>query len=79
MDTMIVDCFACSARGPACGDCVVSALLGEPDAVGGGLAADERRALDAMAAGGLLPPLRLVHAVASVPVEDHPGPRRRRA
>lgn len=75
MDTMLVDCNACAARGPACADCVVSVLLGVPDARPGGLAADERRALDAMAAGGLLPPLRLVHAVGRVEVESYPTDR----
>ena len=77
MDTMLVDCNACAARGPACADCVVSVLLGVPDAEGGRLAADERRALDAMAAAGLLPPLRLVHAVERVPIESHPTHVRR--
>lgn len=27
---MIIDCDECAARGPACGDCVVSVLLGGP-------------------------------------------------
>ena len=27
---MVIDCDACAARGPACGDCVVSVLLGGP-------------------------------------------------
>lgn len=66
MDTMLVDCFGCAAQGPTCADCVVSALLGVPDGSGGevaGLAADERAALEVLASGGLLPPLRLVRAV----------------
>jgi hypothetical protein len=65
---LIIDCDTCSVRGRACGDCVVTVLLTElpvrtshepePD---GWLALDpaEARALDALAAGGLLPPLRL--------------------
>lgn len=69
MDVMLVDCTVCAVRGPACTDCVVSALLGVPDAAGDALAADEVRALDAMACGGLLPPLRLVHAVARIEPE----------
>lgn len=69
MDVMLIDCNACAARGPACGECVVSALLGVPDAPGGCLADDERAALDALAGGGLLPPLRLVHVVPSVSEE----------
>ena len=55
MNTMLIDCVGCAAKGPACDDCVVSALLGAP-----ALADDERAALDVMAEGGLLPPLRLV-------------------
>ena len=64
MDVMFVDCASCAVRGPACSECVVSVLLGIPGAAAGdSLADDEVRALDAMACGGLLPPLRLVHAV----------------
>ena len=77
MDTMLVDCNACAARGPACGECVVSVLLGMPGAAeGGGLAPDERAALDALAGGGLLPPLRRVQAVGPVPEEQWPLTRR---
>ncbi|MFL6238023.1 MAG: hypothetical protein ACJ735_00830 [Actinomycetes bacterium] len=72
---LIIDCDDCSVRGRACDDCVVTVLLaGAADAeMGSGLAADltdadaaylalapeEAQALDALAAGGLLPPLRL--------------------
>ena len=69
MDTMLVDCTACAVRGPACGGCVVSVLLGAPEDRGDVLAPDERAALDALAGGGLLPPLRLVQAVERVPEE----------
>ena len=31
MNTMLIDCVGCAARGPACDDCVVSALLGAPE------------------------------------------------
>lgn len=78
MDTMLVDCGTCTARGPACGGCVVSVLLGAPEDEVGHLADDERAALDAMAAGGLLPPLRLVHALRTPAAEAAP-PRRRLA
>ena len=56
---MLIDCDTCLARGPACGDCVVSVLLGAPP---GGVEIDEaeRQALDALADGGLVPRLRLV-------------------
>jgi hypothetical protein len=56
---MLIDCDSCQVRGPACGECVVSVLLGAPP---GGVEIDEseRAALDALADGGLVPPLRLV-------------------
>jgi hypothetical protein len=55
---MLIDCDRCAVRGPACGDCVVTVLLGAPP---GGVVIDEaeRRALDALAEGGLVPRLRL--------------------
>ncbi len=63
--TTLIDCDSCQVRGLHCHDCVVSVLLGPADA----LVLDEagRGALDALAASGLVPPLRLVHAV------DPPG------
>jgi hypothetical protein len=66
---MLIDCDGCLVRGFACGDCVVSALLGGPpdgvavrDGTGEAVHVDavEVAALDALAAGGLVPPLRLV-------------------
>ncbi|MBI1377636.1 MAG: hypothetical protein GC157_09180 [Frankiales bacterium] len=59
---MIVDCDTCVARGPACGDCVVTFLLGPPDAllVDGGLPGEEVAALAVLAESGLVPPLRLL-------------------
>ncbi len=58
---MIVDCDHCAVRGEACGDCVITVLLGAPP---GGVELDgtERRALDALAAAGLVPRLLLVGA-----------------
>jgi len=56
---MLIDCDACRVRGPACGDCVVTVLLGAPPD-GVRLDAEERDALDVLAASGLVPPLRLV-------------------
>ncbi len=61
--SVIVDCDHCVVRCPAaCGDCVVSVLLGSPTEV---LAFDseERAALEALAQTGLVPPLRLVVSV----------------
>ena len=56
---MNIDCDSCAARGPACGDCVVTVLLGAPPE-GVDLDEAERRAIEALADGGLIPPLRLV-------------------
>ena len=56
---MLIDCDDCRVRGPACGECVVSVLLGgPPDGVD--LDADERRALRVLADAGMVPQLRLV-------------------
>ncbi|MET0469088.1 MAG: hypothetical protein ABWZ87_10110 [Aeromicrobium sp.] len=61
-DPLVVDCDSCLVRCPAvCGDCVVSVLLGPPSDVA--FDADERAALDTLAATGLVPPLRLVVGV----------------
>ena len=58
---MIVDCDSCAVRGPACGDCVVTFLLGPPDWLAGdGLPGEEVAALAVLADSGLVPPLRLV-------------------
>jgi hypothetical protein len=66
-DALIIDCDTCLVRGPACADCVVTCLLGgPPEPVQ--LSEDEAGALDALAASGLLPPLRLVTA------KDDPSP-----
>jgi hypothetical protein len=54
-----IDCDGCAAKGPACGDCVVTVLLGAPPE-GVELDDAERRAIEALADGGLVPPLRLV-------------------
>jgi hypothetical protein len=58
---MLIDCGSCSARPAACGDCVVTALLDTPG--DGQLTADEVAAVDALAATGLVSPLRFVRAV----------------
>ncbi|MCY7373584.1 MAG: hypothetical protein LH461_07785 [Spirochaetaceae bacterium] len=54
---MLIDCNSCEVRGPACGDCVVTALLGGPP---GELDDAESAALEVLAGSGLVPPLRLV-------------------
>jgi len=58
---VIVDCDSCIARGPACGDCVVTSLLGPPAWLAtDGLPGEEVAALAVLAGSGLVPPLRLV-------------------
>lgn len=56
---MLIDCDGCAVRDLACGDCVVTVLLGGPPGV---LEVDdgERQALDVLADSGLVPRLRLV-------------------
>ncbi|WP_239459839.1 hypothetical protein [Nocardioides daejeonensis] len=66
-DATRVDCDTCVVRGPACHDCVVSVLLGPPPELS--FDEEERRALEVLAAGGLVPPLRLVTPVTE-PVVD---------
>lgn len=72
METMIVDCDTCQVRGRACGDCVISALLGVPDARPTALDDEERRVLGLFADSGLLPPLRLVRPVSAGFEPDSP-------
>jgi hypothetical protein len=63
-DSVVVDCDRCLVRGPsACGDCVVSFLLGAPPA-GIAIDAEEMAALDVLSEAGLTPPLRLVTPLA---------------
>jgi hypothetical protein len=57
-EPILVDCDTCAVRGHGCHDCVVSVLMGAPPDVQ--VDADERRALDVLAASGLVPPLRMV-------------------
>lgn len=63
-EPLVIDCDDCAARGPGCGDCVISVLLGAPDS----LCSDERAALEVLAEAGLAPRLRLV------PVRRHGRP-----
>lgn len=59
---------SCLVRGLACHDCMVTVLLGPPPELT--FDDDERRALEALADGGLVPPLRLVRPVAGPEVES---------
>ncbi|HEV7757258.1 MAG TPA: hypothetical protein VGO94_15495 [Mycobacteriales bacterium] len=56
---MLIDCDTCAVRGPACGDCVMSVLLGAPP-TGVELDDTEQQALLNLADAGLVPRLRLV-------------------
>jgi len=56
---VLIDCDSCTVRGAACGDCVVTVLLGMPP-VGAELDPTEQAAISALAQHGLVPPLRLV-------------------
>jgi hypothetical protein len=59
---MIIDCDRCEVRNIACDDCVVSVLLAAPPAIERGdieWGEDESGALRALAAGGLVPPVRM--------------------
>ncbi|MEU4197438.1 hypothetical protein AB0E69_36460 [Kribbella sp. NPDC026611] len=67
-------------KGPGCQDCVVTVVLaistrttGSADRNGSlRIDDDEKAALDALAESGLVPPLRLVHAVESVEPDNLP-------
>jgi hypothetical protein len=63
---MLINCDTCRMRDVACGDCVISLLLGAPHD-SSDLDAEEAAALGALAAGGLAPPLRLVPVSRSHP------------
>jgi hypothetical protein len=70
---MLIDCDRCAMRDIACADCVVTMILGSPSAIEaddgrrGGDFVDlddaERAAVDALAAGGLISPLRMIPIV----------------
>lgn len=62
---MIIDCDGCTARGLACGDCVVTVLLGGLPTTDAVMATDgieldeaERRAVTVLVRAGLVPSLR---------------------
>jgi len=68
-ESVVVDCDTCLVRSAAaCGDCVVTVLLGSPP---DGVVLDESEvtALDVLAKEGLVPPLRLVTPITSPDVE----------
>ncbi|MCW2776067.1 MAG: hypothetical protein JWN91_4393 [Nocardioides sp.] len=63
--TTTIDCDTCSVRGLHCHDCVVTVLLGPPPELT--FDDDAGRALDVLARGGLVPPLRLVQPLDGPP------------
>ena len=69
---MLIDCDDCAVRDLACGDCVVTVLLGGP---AGAVDVDdqERQALDVLADSGLVPRLRLVPLGLPAPAAAPPG------
>lgn len=66
--TTRIDCDTCAVRGLHCHDCVVMVLLGPPPELT--IDDDEMAALDALAVGGLVPPLRMVETVSSPVIES---------
>ncbi len=54
---MLIDCDTCRVRDLACGDCVVTVLLGAPEVE---LDGADQAAIAVLASSGLVPPLRLV-------------------
>ncbi|PWN03530.1 hypothetical protein DJ010_05315 [Nocardioides silvaticus] len=66
--TTRIDCDTCLVRGLACHDCVVTVLLGPPPELT--IDDEELRALDVLAAEGLVPRLRLVRPVDGPEVES---------
>ncbi|WP_372729027.1 hypothetical protein [Nocardioides sp.] len=64
-----IDCDTCVVRGLSCHDCVVTVLLGPPPELLT-IDDDERRALDVLAEGGLVPPLRLIQPMPGREVES---------
>ena len=66
--TTRIDCDTCLVRGLHCHDCVVTVLLGPPPELE--FDAEEKRALDVLATGGLVPPLRLVEPVDPPTIES---------
>lgn len=59
---MIIDCDDCAMRDLACGDCVVTVLLGNASEQDLPMEFDasEQRAMASLAGAGMIPPLRMV-------------------
>jgi hypothetical protein len=74
---MLIDCDTCVVRGLACGDCVVSVLLGAPP-TGVELDETECRAISVLADAGMVPQLRLVAADRAASIKPQSATQRRR-
>ena len=57
-EPVLIDCDDCAVRDLQCGDCVMTVLLGSPGVYE--VDAGEQLALQALAEGGLVAPLRMV-------------------
>ena len=77
---MLIDCSSCTMRGPACSDCLVTALLDMPGQVEQ-LDAEEHRAIEVFARAGfeveVLPPAAPAAVPRRAPGRSRPGRRRR--
>lgn len=62
----VIDCDTCTVRGDACGDCVVSVMLGGPPGPAD-VTPDAQRALAVLADAGVVPPLRMTPPVTPGP------------
>jgi len=61
---MLIDCDTCTVRGAACADCVVTFLtIPVRSRSPAELDAGEQKAIEVLAASGLVPPLRMVQAI----------------
>lgn len=57
---MLIDCSTCTAKGPACADCVVTCFL-DLAPLQTDLATEEVAALEVLSLAGFVPPLRLAN------------------
>ena len=65
---VLIDCDDCAVRDLQCGDCVMTVLLGSPGVRE--IDPGEQLALQALAAGGLVPELRMVPLAAEWPAQE---------
>ncbi|MGW4467003.1 hypothetical protein [Micromonospora sp. NBC_01796] len=73
---MLIDCDSCTVRGPACSDCLVSALIDQP-AAEAGLNAEEHLAIEVFTRAGFEVSVLSGPAPAALPMVRPRRPRRR--